>query len=85
VRDELAEVTGTEPLAPPSDEFLGQMVSTLLPPCDALELGRRLYDEYRVEVPTWQDERRRVLRVSIQGYNDERDVEALLDALRRLL
>ncbi|PJH75662.1 MAG: aminotransferase, partial [Anaerolineae bacterium CG_4_9_14_0_8_um_filter_58_9] len=44
-----------------------------------------LYDEYQVEVPLiqWQD--RKFVRISIQGYNTQRDVEALLEALGEIL
>jgi isopenicillin-N epimerase len=79
-RDRLAELTGLEPLAP--DGFIGQMASVALPSGHGKELQRRLFDERRVEVPVYPRDGRPLLRVSIQGYNDERDVEALLDALR---
>ena len=56
-----------------------------LPPGDAGELWRRLYEEFRVEVPVYEWEGRRLLRVSIGPYNDEEDVERLLGALDRCL
>jgi isopenicillin-N epimerase len=84
-RAALAELTGLEPLAPASRDFLGQMVTTKLPPCDRDELKRRLYDEYRVEVPVWDTDDGQFLRVSVQGYNDERHLAALDDALKKLL
>jgi len=56
-----------------------------LPPGDAAELWRRLYDEFRVEVPVNEWRGRRLLRVSIGPYNDEHDVERLVTALARLL
>ncbi len=54
-----------------------------LPPGDPHELWRRLYDEFRVEVPVYEWGGRRLLRISIGPYNDEEDVERLLDALDR--
>jgi isopenicillin-N epimerase len=56
-----------------------------LPPCDPVVLKSRLYDEYRIEIPViqWQD--RQFLRISIQGYNDQDDVDILLSALANLL
>jgi isopenicillin-N epimerase len=56
-----------------------------LPPGDARELWRRLYGEFRVEVPVYEWEGRRLLRVSIGPYNDEDDVERLVAALEQLL
>jgi isopenicillin-N epimerase len=74
-----------QPLCPDSAEWYAQMAALPLPPCDAEELQRRLYGEYRIEVPvlTWHDQP--FVRVSIQGYNTAEDVEALVHALEVLL
>ena len=56
-----------------------------LPPCDPAELWRRLYDEFRVEVPVYEWAGLRLLRVSIGPYNDEGDVDRLVAALRELV
>jgi isopenicillin-N epimerase len=84
-RAALADVTGEEPLHPDSRDFFGQMVSTRLPRgCDSDELARKLAEE-RIVVATWPRDGDPMLRVSFQAYNDESDLEAVLDALRRLL
>ena len=44
-------------------------------------LKRRLYEEHRIEVPVFETQQGWVLRVSVQGYNDEADLEALRVAL----
>jgi isopenicillin-N epimerase len=82
-RSRLAERFDLEPLAPES--AIEQMVAAPLPPCDADEVKRRLYDEHRVEVPVSDRTGRPLIRVSFQGYNDEGDLEALLSALRAVL
>ena len=85
-RGALAELTGEEPLQPDSADFYGQMVSVRLPRgCDADELARRLAEEERIVVATWQRDRDPILRASFQGYNDGSDLEALLEALPRSL
>lgn len=56
-----------------------------LPPGDPDELALRLHEEHRIEVPVYEWEERRLLRVSIGPYNDEADVERLERALRALL
>jgi isopenicillin-N epimerase len=61
----------------------GQMVAVELPPCDPESLQRRLYEEHRIEVPCFEHDGRPLLRLSVQGYNDGADVEALLGALAR--
>ena len=55
-----------------------------LPPGDPGELWRRLYEEHRVEVPIYEWEGLRVLRVSIGPYNDEDDVDRLVAAVSAL-
>jgi len=81
---ELADRFGMEPFAASDDEFV-QMVSLRLPPVDADELGRRLFHERRIEVIArdWRDEP--TLRISFQGYNDENDLDLLVEALSDLL
>ncbi|MBA2740414.1 MAG: aminotransferase class V-fold PLP-dependent enzyme [Actinobacteria bacterium] len=56
-----------------------------LPAGDPVELWKRLYAEFRVEVPVYEWEGRQLLRVSIGPYNDEDDVDRLMAALERCL
>ncbi len=56
-----------------------------LPAGDAPALMRRLYEEFKVEVPVFEWEGRRLLRVSIGPYNDEDDIERLVRALEQIL
>ena len=83
-RRELSDLLGTQPLADAESEFV-QMCTVRLPPVDAAEVGRRLYDEHRIEViaQDWRGEP--TLRVCFQAYNDETDLEALAEALPRVL
>jgi isopenicillin-N epimerase len=48
-------------------------------------LKTKLYDEFRIEVPTikWQD--KPYIRVSIQAYNTQEDVDKLVEALKKSL
>jgi len=64
-RDRLAELFDLEPLAPDDNGL--QMVAAPLPPCDVDDVKRRLYDEYRIEVPVWEWGGRALIRVSFQG------------------
>lgn len=84
-RQALGELTGLEQICPDSPEWYAQMATIPLPSCDAEELKRRLYDEYRVEVPIIEWNSRQFIRVSVQGYNTREDVEALVEALAALL
>jgi isopenicillin-N epimerase len=52
---------------------------------DPAALSRRLYDEHRVELPVYEWEETTLLRVSIGPYNDEADLDRLVDGLRDTL
>jgi selenocysteine lyase/cysteine desulfurase len=56
-----------------------------LPPCDAVTLKQRLYDDFSVEVPVYSWNDRVFLRISVQGYNHRLDIDTLVEALRQLL
>jgi isopenicillin-N epimerase len=79
----LRALTGLEPIAP--ERSFSQMVAIPLPPCDAEALKSALYDRFRVEVPITAHAGRALLRVSVQGYNDEGDADALVRAIATLL
>ena len=74
-----------EPICPDSPEWYAKMAAFPLPPCDGVTLQRRLYEEYRVEVPIIEWNGRQFVRVSVQGYNTTEDVEAPAGVLREVL
>ena len=76
-RRELCTLLGTEPLA--TDAQILQMASVRLPEPQP-GLSRRLFDEYRIEIPT-MGKRDDLLRISIAPYTEREDVERLLDVL----
>ena len=75
-----AQDFGLEPL---TDDFV-QMRGFRVEHPDPAALKRRLYDEHRIEVPVFETAHGWVLRVSVQGYNDEADLRALAEGLREL-
>ncbi len=92
-RDRLAEVLEVEPPVP--DSIIGAMAAVPLPDDLPRDVKARLYDEHRIEVPvsTWpvdaalgpgEGPRARLMRVSLQAYNDIGQVEALASALRSM-
>ena len=62
-----------------------QMVSMPVPRCDPVELKRRLYDDYSIEIPCfdWQDHT--IARVSAQGYNTQAQMDHLVTVLTEIL
>ena len=67
------------PLVP--GEHAPYMAAWDLPPCDAAQTQRRLYDEHRIEVVVREWEGRQLLRVSIGPYNDADDLRRLEQGL----
>lgn len=70
----------------PDDSFYHQMAVAPLPQITNLEAFKtHLYDEFRVEIPCIQWHDSQFIRISIQGYNSHKDVDALLKALQKML
>ena len=84
-RARIAALTGLPHVVPDSDEWWGQMCVIPLPPCDVVQLQRRLYDEHQVEVPLLEWDNRPYVRVSAQAYNSPADIDRLVDGLAQLL
>ncbi len=87
-QERISALTGLPPIIAPSDEaesWFAQMVAVPLPPVDKRPFQRRLYDDYRIEIPLSQWDATTLIRVSIQGYNTRQDLDALLAALEKIL
>jgi isopenicillin-N epimerase len=83
--ERIGELTGLAPLVPLDSDLYGQLGVARLPVLEPAVLKSRLYDEYNIEVPVieWQD--KILIRISVQAYNDQSDIDALLQALNALL
>ena len=81
----ICNLTGLAPLQAEPEGWFAQMATAPLPQhTDLAALKTRLYDEYRIEIPLIEWNNRKLIRVSIQGYNTEEDVDRLLAALTAL-
>jgi isopenicillin-N epimerase len=85
VIERICDLTNMQPLYPLDADFYSQMGIAPLPRSDLATLKYRLYDEYKIEVPLteWRD--RQFVRISVQGYNAQEDIDALVGALEVLL
>ena len=83
--ERVCDVAGLQPPYPLDSSFYHQMAIAPLPPSNLAVLKSRLYDEHNIEVPLvqWQD--KQFIRISIQGYNTQGDVDTLMQALELLL
>ncbi len=72
---------GLQSIAP--DSAFGQMVP--IPVCsdDADGLRRQLFDEHRIEIPVTQHSGRTFVRLSVQAYNTQAEVDTLLAVLEQ--
>jgi isopenicillin-N epimerase len=83
--ERICELVGMEPLYPIDSDLYAQMGIAPLPNTDLVTLKNRLYDDYKIEIPLIQWKDRQVIRISIQGYNSQEDIDILVSALERLL
>jgi isopenicillin-N epimerase len=85
-QNRICDLTGLAPLHSQTENWFAQLTAAPLPAdTDIAVLKSRLYDEHRIEIPVlaWKD--KKLIRVSIQGYNSQKDVDHLLSALAKLL
>lgn len=83
--DRICELNHLPAPYPLDSDLYSQMGIAPIPPSDLVTLKSRLYDEYRIEVPLteWRDQQ--FVRISVQGYNTQEDIDALAGALGVLL
>lgn len=79
------DLVGSEPIAPVSPDFLGQMCSIPIRTEKPTELKALLFEKYRIEIPVMPLNGRIYLRISTQVYVSEKDLETLYGALSEIL
>jgi len=79
------KLLNTVPICPVNSEFLGQMCSIPIRTTKPLELKEILYQKYKIEIPVTNKGKDYFIRISIQGYTAESELEYLYDSLRELL
>lgn len=80
----ICSLAQSAPLAACGNSGLQFAAAPLPEDTDLDGLKSQLYEQYRIEVPLIQWNGRKLVRVSVQGYNTRRDVEKLLSALKAL-
>ncbi len=82
----ICDLVQMDPLYPLESDLYHQMGIAPLPPKTNLDmLKARLYDEYHIEVPLIDWNGQKFVRISIQGYNTQEDVDAFVNALQILV
>ena len=72
---------GIEPLNPDGNEWYSQMALVEVPPIDPGELHQRLMMEHDIEIPCMRHGETTCVRLSVQGYVTDADLDALACAL----
>ncbi|MDQ4044739.1 MAG: aminotransferase class V-fold PLP-dependent enzyme [Chloroflexota bacterium] len=81
LRQELHARWGTSAISPDSFDWYRQMATITLPGLAPADLQDRLFHSHAVEVPITGHGERRFIRVSVQGYTTDSDLDALRAAL----
>ncbi len=82
LRTRLLDRFGLEPIQPDTPEWYSQMASIPIPPPgDRAAFERRLFIDHGIEVPLTAHGDRHFVRVSVQGYTTDADLDALEKAL----
>jgi len=83
--EQICDLVELSPLYPLDSSFYAQMGIAPIPNSALSNLKNRLYEEYKVEVPLIQWRDKQFIRISVQAYNEQEDIDALSCALKSLL
>jgi isopenicillin-N epimerase len=75
------DLLGTRPICPVTPEFLGQMCSVPIRTKNPMALKELLFEKYKVEIPVMTIGKYTFIRISLNGYNSEDDLDRLRLAL----
>ena len=78
-RRRVAQRNGLPAIAADADH--GQMVTIPVRSSDAEGLRRHLFEQHRIEIPVTQHGPHTFVRVSVQAYNTQAELDLLVDAL----
>ncbi len=79
------ELMGSTSNSPINDDFIGQLFSIPIHIPHPEKLHDHLYENYRIQVPVPSHEGQFYLRYSIQGFNNQADLDQLYDAMKTIV
>jgi len=83
--ESFCELLHTKPNCPVTPEFLGQMCSIPIQTEKPFELKELLFEKYKIEIPVMKIENLIFIRISLNGYNSQSDLEVLRSALKDVI
>ena len=84
VKDALEELPSVRAWYPTTNTLQKQMTAVILKGKDGTKVKSYLESEYKIEIPVWTRGDNAVLRVSVQGYNTQEELELLVSAIKKL-
>ncbi len=83
--ERIGAVTGLPPAYPDDGAYHQMAVAELPQQLDLAVFKRRLLEDCHIEIPCISWNGRQFLRISVQGYNTQEDIDCLVEAVNRLL
>lgn len=82
--EDFCQLLGTQPICPVTSEFLGQMCSIPIKTGKPFELKEHLFEKYNIEIPIMKIGPHTFIRISLNGYNTEADLDKLRQAITEI-
>ena len=79
------KLLNTQPVCPITEEFLGQMCSIEITTSAPAELKELLFSKYNIEIPIMTIDDKTYLRITVQVYNSQADLDSLYEAISDIL
>lgn len=79
------DLLGSQPLAPLTHAFFGQLFSIPIRTSNSIQLKHVLYSDYKIEIPVTEQNGNYFLRYSVQGFNSQADLDVLYTALQQII
>ena len=83
--ESFCDLLKTKPICPITEEFLGQMCSIPIQTKNPLELKELLFSNYKIEIPVMKIENKIYLRISVNVYNSQEDLDMLYRAIEDII
>lgn len=79
---EFCNLLDSSPLAPINDDFILQLFSAEIKTLEPEKLHDHFFDKYKIQIPVMRHDGKVYLRYSINGFNDQEDLDKLFAAIK---
>jgi len=81
----IMDLLNIKPISPLNNQWLGQMCSIPLNIINFEQFRIELYEKYKIEIPIFKFENYIFLRLSINVYNSDKEIDFFVNAIKNLL